>query len=62
MTAAVGWLSDTLVRENEGKEPRGALYDEVSTCPSRLIDVSLRERLLIETELDRMGKQEGKQD
>jgi thiosulfate/3-mercaptopyruvate sulfurtransferase len=30
MTAAVGWLADTLVRESEGKEPRGALYDEVS--------------------------------
>lgn len=33
MTAAVGWLADTLVRESEGKEPRGALYDEVS-CSS----------------------------
>ena len=30
MTAAVGWLADTLVRESEGKQPRGALYDEVS--------------------------------
>ena len=30
MTAAVGWLADTLVRESEGKEPRGVLYDEVS--------------------------------
>lgn len=30
MTAAVGWLADTLVRESEGREPRGVLYDEVS--------------------------------
>lgn len=30
MTAAVGWLADTLVRDSEGKPPRGALYDEVS--------------------------------
>jgi len=30
MTAAVGWLADTLVRESEGKESRGVLYDEVS--------------------------------
>ena len=29
MSAAIGWLADTLVREKEGKEPRGALYDEV---------------------------------
>jgi len=36
MTAAVGWLADTLVRESEGKEPRGVLYDEVSLfCGSR---------------------------
>lgn len=32
MTAAVGWLADTLVRESEDKEPRGALYDEVSVA------------------------------
>lgn len=31
MTAAVGWLADTLVREEEGKPVRGALYDEVSS-------------------------------
>lgn len=30
MTAAVGWLADTLVRGNEGKPVRGALYDEAS--------------------------------
>lgn len=28
MTAAVGWLADTVVRESEGKESRGVLYDE----------------------------------
>jgi thiosulfate/3-mercaptopyruvate sulfurtransferase len=36
MTAAVGWLADTVVRESEGKEPRGVLYDEVSSLRGRM--------------------------
>ena len=50
MTAAVGWLADTVVRESEGKEPRGVIYDEVS--PLRANCEGTPANL---TELDRVG-------
>ena len=54
MTAAVGWLADTLVRESEGKEPRGALYDEVS--PLHSIMKRMVSKRLIEHRAGQVGQ------
>lgn len=44
MTAAVGWLADQVVAEQEGKTRKTALYDEVSWVFSDLLGTELMTR------------------
>jgi thiosulfate/3-mercaptopyruvate sulfurtransferase len=43
MTAAVGWLANEVVREQEGQSPKSAIYDEVSTVVASAETVAVLE-------------------